>query len=382
VSGDLLLAVSPGEVWAARVERGRLEELRIARDNGAPRVGQILSGRIVALKPELPAALVEIGATRPAFLSVRDAKALAGLTEGKSVVVEVTKEARADKAVGVRLSDARPATSADPRMDPWHKLLPSLLEPAPSRIVIDDRAAYATLRGTFARHYPSAAEALEFYAGSEPLFEHEGVAADLATALSRRVNLPRGGAITIETVAAATLIDVDSGGAPALSTNLAAAREGARQIVLRNIAGPVVIDFIGMKGKGGRERVAAELRKAFARDPIAPDLLGWTRLGHFELVRKRRHPSLDEILFERAEGGARIKTALTVALEALRGLAQAARAEPSRAFALRAAPEVAAALHEGPARQARLDLEARLGRPIALAPDPGLPRETFDIRPL
>ena len=53
MSGDLLLAVSPGEVWAARVERGQLVELRIAREGGAARVGTIFLGRIVALKPDL-----------------------------------------------------------------------------------------------------------------------------------------------------------------------------------------------------------------------------------------------------------------------------------------------------------------------------------------
>ena len=262
------------------------------------------------------------------------------------------------------------------------ELLAALLQPPPQRIVIDDRAAYATVRSYLARHRPGLADTLELYAETEPLFEREGVAAQLAAALAPRVALAGGGALTIETTSAATMIDVDSGGAPAMATNLAAAREAARQIGIRNIAGPIVVDFIGMKGKAERERVGAELRRALARDPAAPDLLGWTRLGHMELVRKRRHPALEEILFERGQDGGRVKTALTVAFAALRDLACAARAEPARAFALRAAPEVAAALADGPARAARLELEARLGRALAIEPDPKLGRETFDIRPV
>lgn len=459
MSGDLLLAVSPGEVWAARVERGQLVELRIAREGSNARVGTIFLGRIVALKPDLPAALVEIGEARPAFLSAEDAapNLLAGLTEGKAVLVQVTKEARADKATGVSLrirlggalvdlvpggkidaarslasderfrlvaaveqlaepgegfriraeakgaqrSDlaadisslrarwkaiearrsARPPVALDPEAGPLPELLAALLQPPPQRIVIDDRAAYATVRGFLSRHRPALADALELYAGTEPLFEREGVAAQLAAALAPRVALAGGGALIIETTSAATLIDVDSGGAPAMATNFAAAREAARQIGIRNISGPIVVDFIGMKGKAERERVGAELRRALARDPAAPDLLGWTRLGHMELVRKRRHPALEEILFERGQDGGRVKTALTVALAALRDLACAARAEPARAFALRAAPEVVAALADGPARAARLELEARLGRALAVEPDPKLGRETFDISP-
>ena len=456
MSGDLLLAVSPGEIWAARVERERLVELRVAREGGA-RVGAIFLGRVVALKPDLPAALVEIGAARPAFLSADDEADLAGLTEGKSVLVQVTKEARADKAAGVsrrirfagalvdfvpggrieaarglaaaeraRLGaavedlaeagegvhiraeakgaekaalaadlaalrarwraiaarkDAPPPAAIDPETGLLTELLGSLLAPPLERIVIDDRAAYATARGWLARQHPELADALELYAGTEPLFEHEGVGADIATALAPRVELPGGGAIIIEPTSAATLIDVDSGGAPALAANLAAAREAARQIRIRNIAGPIVIDFIGVKGPA-RARILSELRAALARDPQKPDLLGWTRLGHVEVVRKRRHPALDEILFERAGGGGRVKTALTVALAALAALARAARAEPHRALALRAAPEVAAALAEGPARAPRLALEARLGRAIAVAPDPRLAREGFDIGPV
>jgi len=105
VSGTLLLSCSPGEVWAALVQDGALAGLRVLRAATAARSGEVLLGRIVALKPELPAALVEIGFERPAFLSAEDAPkgALAGLTEGEAVLVQVLKAARADKGAGVSL---------------------------------------------------------------------------------------------------------------------------------------------------------------------------------------------------------------------------------------------------------------------------------------
>src|SRR5260370_37224596 len=70
---DLLIAVSPGEMRAVLVEAGRAADLRIERLGEGSRVGEIHLGRVVALLPALPAALVEIGLERPAFLSAGDA---------------------------------------------------------------------------------------------------------------------------------------------------------------------------------------------------------------------------------------------------------------------------------------------------------------------
>jgi Rne/Rng family ribonuclease len=460
VRRTLLIAVSPGEAWAGLTEDDALVELRIARSGGAPRAGAFFLGRILGLNPALPAALVDIGAERPAFLGAEDAapkKGLAGLHEGAAVVVQVTKEARADKAVGVTLrprltgayldwrpgragiavrggaldeagrsrvaallragegcdiraeatgaSDsalagdvaalrarwqaiesaagaARPPARLEPEASPALELLGGFSEPPPDRIVIDDRAAFAEARGWLARHRPDLASHLAFHAGPSALFEAEGVAAEIEEALARRLALPGGGALTIEATAAAVMIDVDSGGAALMAANLAAAREAARQIRLRNLAGPIVIDFIAMRQAGDRERVRAALAAALAGLSPAPQLLGWTRLGHLELVRERRRAALEDVLYEGAADGGRVETVLTVALKALRALARAADASPGRGLRLRAAPEIAACLENGGACAARQALEARLGRPIALAPEPGRPRAAFDITPV
>ena len=467
MSRELLIGVSPGELWAALVEEGRVAALRVLRPDAGGRVGQIYLGRVVGVRPELPAALVDIGLERPGFLSAEDAQprgSLAGLDEGRAIIVQVVKETRADKATGLsmrprlagRLLDLVPdrggitagkgistaerdrlaaalATSGEPDggfvlqlaaaaaapaevvaeaealRARWRSILarsaagraPALLEEAApaialllaefgaaalDAIVIDDRAAFAETRQWLARHRPALAEGLTLHRETTPLFEHYGVADDIAAALAPRMLLADGVALTIEHSAAATLIDVDSGSAPGrggdavaagLAANLRAAREVARQIRLRNLAGPIVVDFIGMRDKGGRERVRALLTELLAEDGDT-DLLGWTRLGHLELVRKRRHAPLAELLFERAPGSGLRKTAVTIALEALRALARQAEASPGRPPALRVAPEVAAAL-DGAAGAARHALEARLGRPLAITAEPGRAREAFDI---
>ncbi len=216
-----------------------------------------------------------------------------------------------------------------------------LLNGAVERIPIDERGALMTLR----RAYPDLAERLAFHGEGTPLFETLGIAEQVDAVLQPRVPLPGGGAIFIEASHAATMIDVDGGTRGALVVNRAAAAAIARQIVLRNLAGPIVIDFVGMKSRDERDKVTAALKAALADNDEKLELLGWTKLGHVEPIRPRREPPLAEFLFEQAADGTMRKTALTFALEALRSVAREAAARPGKGFAL-----VAASRHRRRAR--------------------------------
>jgi ribonuclease G len=126
-------------------------------------------------------------------------------------------------------------------------------------------------------------------------------------ALQSRIDLPAGGGVVIESTEAMTVIDVNAGSAAIaqadvanervlLRTNLAAADEIARQLRLRNIGGIVVIDFIDLKEGAHRRQVVDRLRVASGSDP-APVWVGtMSRLGLVELTRKRRGPTLAEIM--------------------------------------------------------------------------------------
>jgi ribonuclease G len=411
VTRALLLSRSPGELWAALVENDGLEALRLWRTGSQGQPGEIVLGRVRAIRPELPAALIDIGLERPGFLSGEDADPrgdLANLHEGQSVIVQVTKEARADKATGLsmrlqrrgsRLGETarRAIAEAAAQSGPVPRLLEtpaSVLElaldafavAAPDEIVIDDAAALAEARRWVAGHMPSMSERLVVHRGRTPLFEDRGLSDEIAGALIPRVSLKSGGAVIIEHTAAATVIDVDSGSgegrrdarAAALATNLAAATAVARQVRLRSLAGPIVIDFIGMRHREDRLKVETALAAALSGDRDS-EVLGWTRLGHLELVRKRRHAPLPELLFERPSNGGWRRTSLTIALDALRALARQAAAAPSgRASRVRVNPEIAAVL-AARAGSARLELESRLGRPIEVVADPALDRDTVDI---
>jgi ribonuclease G len=194
--------------------------------------------------------------------------------------------------------------------------------------------------------------------------------------------------VHFEATRAGMLIDVDTGtpetGSPertGLMANLAAAGAIARQIRLRNLGGGIVVDFVGLDGRSAREKLGVALAEALAPDPAAPQLLGWTRLGHFELVRPRRGRPLAGSLLEPRSGGALVKTAVTVAHEALRALRRAARAQPGPRWRVTVAPDVAAAL-AGAAADAVRQAEQRFASRIAIEADSGCNRERFQISAL
>jgi Ribonuclease G/E len=295
------VAVAGG--WAALEEDGAVVALRPAGGAARSRVGEIWLGRVTAIRPELPAALVDLGFDRPAFLSAEDVSPKGGfrkLHQGQAVVVAVTKDARAGKAAGVTMrlrENALPPPGAKPplRLAAPPPAISAWFDPAPSEILLDDRAAYAELRRWLMANRPELAERLGFSA--ESLFESFGIGAALDEAREPRVALPGGGALTIEPTALGVAIDVDAGRAASpLAANLEAARAVARQVRLRNLSGPILVGFVGMAGKSARGRVLAALAGALKQ--AVPDCraLGWTRLGHVELVRKRAAPSLAESL--------------------------------------------------------------------------------------
>ncbi len=268
------------------------------------------------------------------------------------------------------------------RLDPVASFAASLARSLPrasDEIVVDEPAAVPVLRAAFPDAAVTSQAEAEWPIDLDAVFEE---------ALSATLALSGGGSVHFEATRAGMLIDVDTGtpetGSPertGLTANLAAAGTIARQIRLRNLGGGIVVDFVGLDSRSAREKVRVAFAEALAADPAAPQLLGWTRLGHFELVRPRRNRPLAEALLEPRAGGVLVKTAVTVSHEALRALRRAARTQPGRRWRLTVAPEVAAAL-AGAAADAVRQAEQRFARDIAIETDPGYERERFQISAL
>ncbi|OSQ38355.1 ribonuclease E/G [Thalassospira mesophila] len=185
---------------------------------------------------------------------------------------------------------------------------------AGSPCIVDGMAEYIRLRGLM-RAQGADETALSVHKGNSLLFAHEGVETALDEALQVRVELPGGGWIAIEQTTALCAIDVNAGGAQALTgqnadrrnldVNLAAAFEIVHQMILRNIGGLVVIDPIRMPGRAARDAFEAALRKGFGTEMDgAVQIGGFTRLGLYELTRQRSGLELASMMFDKGESWA------------------------------------------------------------------------------
>ena len=172
-------------------------------------------------------------------------------------------------------------------------------------VVIDDRDLYEEVRGYVEAIAPELAERVEYYdpeVEGLPLYERFHVQEQLLKALDRKVWLPSGGSLIVESTEALTVIDVNTGknvGRTNLEetvyrNNLEAADEVARQLRLRDIGGIIVIDFIDMEIRKNRDDVIRAFRDALARDKTRTQVFDISELGLVEMTRKRISEGLVE----------------------------------------------------------------------------------------
>ena len=217
-------------------------------------------------------------------------------------------------------------------------------------VVLDSIDALTRARAYARRSAPDLEGRLRGHEGSVALFVASGVEAEIEAALSARVDLASGGAITIEETQALTAIDVDSGSftsgrsqaGTALRVNCEAAEEAARQLRLRRIGGIIVIDFILQDSRADRDRVVAVLGAALARDSVATRMLGMNEFGLVELTRRRDGESLAGQLLARPARPEPRPTPAQAVAEALRRAEREAADLPPGPLLVRLPPEIAA----------------------------------------
>lgn len=192
--------------------------------------------------------------------------------------------------------------------DPVSRALAARGADAPGSVDVacDDPGTLAGLRGRLAG-WPDVALALERPPGG--LLARPDVAEGIEEGLARVVGLRAGARIVVETTAACVAVDVDAGGSTERPERIDgdAAVEVARQLRLRNLGGLIVVDFLRLADRPGRDAVAATLAAACAGDRLPVACHGWTRGGLFELTRPRDGQPLAALVGDRSavEGSGR-----------------------------------------------------------------------------
>jgi Rne/Rng family ribonuclease len=144
-----------------------------------------------------------------------------------------------------------------------------------------------------------------------PLFDAFDVQGQLRKALQRKVWLPSGGYLIIESTEAMKVIDVNTGRYTGgsdenleevvLKTNLEAADEIVRQLRLRDMGGMIIIDFIDMLLKSNQDQVVRRLKRELLRDRTKTRVSEVSRLGLVQMTRKNVSQGLVESFSTRCE---------------------------------------------------------------------------------
>ncbi|MCK4738859.1 MAG: Rne/Rng family ribonuclease [Deltaproteobacteria bacterium] len=199
------------------------------------------------------------------------------------------------------------------------------------RMVIEPKEEFDRAAAFVEEYMPDLRPRIELYEGGESMFDSYGIEVELAEALEKQVWLPSGGSIVMDQMEALTAIDVNTGKyvgkknseLTILKTNLEAVGEIVHQLMLRNIGGIIVIDFIDMDKIANREKVYRTLKDALRVDKARTNILKVSELGVIEMTRKRTRESLSQTLLEACpycDGGGLVKNKSAIAMDIYRDL--------------------------------------------------------------
>ncbi len=196
-------------------------------------------------------------------------------------------------------------------------------------ILIDKESSFKLVQNFLKQVMPHFLSKAKFYQDKVPLFSRYQIESQIEVAYAREVSLPSGGSIVIDHTEALTSIDINSARSTkgsdieetALTTNLEAADEIARQLRLRDLGGLFVIDFIDMMANRNQRAVENRIREALKLDRARVQTSRISRFGLMEMSRQRLRPSLGDatqLPCPRCKGQGSIRNVESVALAVLR----------------------------------------------------------------
>ena len=168
-----------------------------------------------------------------------------------------------------------------------------------SQIAVDDEAMYNDIRNYIRLIEPEKEKIVKLYRGNVPIFDNFDISKQIKSLFAKYVSLRRGAYLIIEHTEAMNVIDVNSGNRTkaednqeqtAMDVNLAAAKEIARQLRLRDLGGIVIIDFIDLHKAQNKQALFDEMVKLMSTDKAKHTVLPLTKFGLMQITRQRVRP--------------------------------------------------------------------------------------------
>lgn len=201
-----------------------------------------------------------------------------------------------------RIPDAKPRDKVIGEISLASALLRDVLNESFDSIEVDDKTIYDEIKTYIRAIAPDKEKIVKLYNGKAKIFEAFGIEKQMKSAFGQTVSLKDGGYLIIEHTEALHVIDVNSGNksnreddqeATALSVNMEAANEIARQLRLRDMGGIIVIDFIDMRSSENKRKLYKKMQEAMEPDRSKFTVLPLTKFGLMQVTRQRVRPEMN-----------------------------------------------------------------------------------------
>ena len=219
-----------------------------------------------------------------------------------------------------------------------------------TKLIVDSKPEFYRIQHFMHNFLTYLSKKVELYKGDD-LFLAKDVEKQINRIFESHVYLKSKAYLIIEPTEGLVVIDVNSGGFKkkvtqedmAFKVNCDAAVEIARQLVLRDLGGIIVIDFIDMEREGHRRELLNVLKNSLANDRAKYDILGISKFGLVEMTRERIHKTVQMLSYHPCpycKGKGKLRSPRTLAIHALKELKHYLKGKSLKQASLTLAPPV------------------------------------------
>jgi Ribonucleases G and E len=327
----LLITRYKDKLFAISYDGNIANEIEYIENNSL--LGSIHIGRVKKISKNINAAFVEIEYNKERqtvyfdmpdvkYIIFADEKEHNVLHEGDDIVIKISKLPIKNKLAGATANISGVSTEVldnikarknyikSPSMlyageSDYIEIIKDRLKYTTFDIVTDIKEVYEKILSFLEKYHNELADRVRLY--EDPMISMNklySIDTLFESALDKRVWLKDGGYLFIEPTEALTVIDVNTGknvqkkdaSAVKLKTNLEAIKESARQMRLRNISGIIVIDLINTSDKSEVDLLYHTMKDYLKEDRLNTVAIDITKLCLFEITRRKRKPSLLEVM--------------------------------------------------------------------------------------
>ncbi|HEY5692287.1 MAG TPA: Rne/Rng family ribonuclease [Cyclobacteriaceae bacterium] len=202
-----------------------------------------------------------------------------------------------------RMVTANPRDKVIGEISKTSSILRDVLNESFDNIIVDDKKIFEDTKAYIRTIAPEKEKIVKLHTGKAKIFEQYNVEKQIKSAFGQTVSLKGGGYLIIEHTEALHVVDVNSGNksnreenqeTTALSVNLEAAKEVARQLRLRDMGGIIVVDFIDMRSAENKRLIHKTMKDEMAHsDRAKHTVLPLSKFGLMQITRERVRPQMN-----------------------------------------------------------------------------------------